>query len=363
MLWCYALGIRRKRDEKTLDVWFPQIHVGSDAPAEWAEVFSSVKSEGLFGCEAVSESWIQKISATSKTSIEREIEIFSKTPESVMAYAKTDVVWAGYRFSETVEITSAVGSVEEAYFRLQLISQRWVFPNQISLKGLFPILPNLAWSNIGPILPQEVIRERLKRRKNEFPLQISHLDKFPYLLDYHLPSGVRIADTAKVRLGAYLGEGCTVMPAGYVNFNAGAVGPSMIEGRISAGVLVGAHSDIGGGASIMGTLSGGNTRVISIGPQCLLGANSGTGISLGVGCTIAAGLYIYAGMKVSLFGRENEPIDLDGNRVPKGKNIVKALEVSGRDYLLFIQDSQTGEVLCKSNLKLIQLNEELHQNR
>ena len=197
---------------------------------------------------------------------------------------------------------------------------------------------------------------------NHQSVEVSHVDKFPYMVNYHVPSGVRIADSSRVRLGAYLGEGTTVMPAGFVNFNAGTLGNAMVEGRISAGVIVGKDSDIGGGASIMGTLSGGNDVVISIGKQCLLGANSGTGISLGDGCTIAAGVYVYAGKKVTLLNDSNEAIDIDGNAVPSGKNIVKAMALSGRDYLLFIEDSITGELICKPNSSVIQLNEALHKN-
>ncbi len=364
MLLIYALGLRRRRDEKTLDVWFPQIRVSSEGTSIWSEFVSEFKSDALVFSESVSENALKGfLEENPDSSLDRTLAIFFLMKKEVSEeYAKSDLIFFRYRFSEKIELNSSVESVEEAYFRLQMISQRVVLPNQVSLKGLFPILPNLAWTNRGPMFPQDVPLERLKTWGSVSPLQISHLDKFPYLLDYHLPSGVRIADTSKVRLGAYLGDGCTVMPAGYVNFNAGAAGPSMIEGRISAGVFVEHHSDIGGGASIMGTLSGGNTITISIGPHCLLGANSGTGISLGKGCTLAAGLYIYAGMKISLLGRENEPVDLSGYLVAKGKNIVKAVEVSGRDYMLFIQDSQTGEVMCKPNLKQIQLNEELHKN-
>lgn len=363
-LFIYGLGLRRKKDAKTLDVWFPHIRVSSEPDLVWSEFVSRLELDGSVLCEAVSEKSVKRfLEQSDEECFERILTIFFLTKKGVSEeYATSDLIFLGYRVGEKREIITGVESVEAAYFRLQMISQRVVLPNQISLKGLFPILPNLAWTNGGPMFPQDVPLERLKRWGSSSSLQITHLDKFPYLLDYHLPSGVRIADTAKVRLGAYLGEGCTVMPAGYVNFNAGAAGPSMIEGRISAGVFVDHHSDIGGGASIMGTLSGGNAVTIRIGPHCLLGANSGTGISLGTGCTIAAGLYIYAGMKISLLGRENEPVDLTGDRVASGKNIVKALDVSGRDYLLFIQDSQTGEVICKPNFKLIQLNEELHKN-
>ena len=177
-----------------------------------------------------------------------------------------------------------------------------------------------------------------------------------------MPSQVRICDGSRVRLGAYLGEGTTVMPAAYVNFNAGTMGNAMIEGRVSAGVFVGLGSDIGGGASIMGTLSGGNKDVISIGDKCLLGANAGAGISLGDGTTIAAGLYVYAGMKISLYNNTGSPINMNGDIVNEGKNVVKAKELSGRKNLLFIQDSQSGRVIARPNNKHIELNSQLHQN-
>lgn len=256
----------------------------------------------------------------------------------------------------------AVETAEEGYFKLQLISQRLVQPHGVNLAGVFGKLENLAWSNYGPIRLQDVDALRIEKLGCATPLSITHVDKFPYMVNYHIPSGIRIADAGRARLGAYLGEGTTIMPAGYINFNAGTEGNAMVEGRISGGVFVSKDSDIGGGASIMGTLSGGNDHIITIGSKCLLGANSGTGISLGYGCTIQAGVYVTAGMKVSLLDKHNNPVDIDGNHVEKGQNIVKAMALSGKDYLLFIQDSQTGEVICKPNTKIIALNEELHAN-
>lgn len=367
MALAFALGLRRRRKQQTLDVWYPQIQV--DTTFESHRLFQIIfelfqgTPEGLTGkCFWIEELVIQKILdrlapdfkdyATEVALLEAYLQFEPQSSD----YFQTDVVFYGrdiYTLEPLVE-------PEDAYFRLQLLSQRLVFPHQISLKNIFSTLPTLAWTNQGPMLPEEVGMRRLPTFLTSSPLQVSHLDKFPYLLEYHLPSGVRIADGACVRLGAYLGEGCTVMPAGYVNFNAGAVGPAMIEGRISQGVLVGKGSDIGGGASTMGTLSGGNNLPIVIGSACLLGANAGTGISLGKGCTIAAGLYIYAGMKIALQDDDGRGVDLEGTPVALGKNIVKALELSGRDYMLFIQDSQSGQVLCKPNRKLIQLNEELH---
>ena len=260
------------------------------------------------------------------------------------------------------DVHQNVQTPEEAYFKLHLLSHRCVKPHELNLSSAFTVLHNIAWTQKGPILPADLSQERLKSQLQGSPLVISHVDKFPYLVNYHIPSGVRIAAGSQVRLGAHLGEGTTVMPAGYVNFNAGTAGNAMVEGRVSAGVFVGNHSDIGGGASIMGTLSGGNDHVISIGENCLLGANAGAGISLGNGCTIAAGLYIYAGMKISLVNLQDEPVDLNGQKVDPGVNVVKASEVSGKDHLLFIQDSRTGQVICKPNAKTIRLNTELHSN-
>lgn len=368
-MWAYALGVRRHRQTQTLDVYYPTIHT-EEKPTKRTEVFFKVSglTPGETGLAILDELQLQKILeqiAPDFGPFQEDIDLIETylnfEPEKT-DYFQSDVVLYNFFAEPHDEKSQNIKSIEEAYFRLQLLSQRKVKPNEIHLRGLFGILPNLAWTNRGPRLLADVPKERLKSHYTENPLQITHVDKFPYLLDYHIPSGVRIADGARVRLGAYLGEGSTVMPAGYVNFNAGAAGPSMIEGRVSAGVFVEEGSDIGGGASIMGTLSGGNDLQVAIGPGCLLGANAGVGISLGKGCTIAAGLYIYAGMKVSLVDLKEEPIDLTGKPVEKGQNVFKAKELSGRDHLLFIQNSQTGEVICKPNLKSIELNEELHKN-
>jgi len=240
-------------------------------------------------------------------------------------------------------------SVPEAYLKLQLISHRLVKPHQTSLQGLFAVLPNVAWTSEGAIDLAELPARQLAARVQGRNLEVSSVDKFPRMTNYVVPSGVRIAHTARVRLGAYLGEGTTVMHEGFVNFNAGTDGPGMIEGRISAGVMVGAGSDLGGGSSTMGTLSGGNDIVISIGKDCLLGANAGTGIPLGDRCTIEAGLYITAGTQVTL---------KDESGAEAGT--VKARELSGKSDLLFRRNSRTGSVECLTNKSAIALNEELH---
>ncbi len=216
----------------------------------------------------------------------------------------------------------------DAYLRLHLLSLRLVRPHEVDLDGVFGVLPNVAWTSHGPVDPAALPAVRLRFRAAREPLEVHSVDKFPRMTDYVVPSGVRIADADRVRLGAYLGEGTTVMHEGFVNFNAGTLGTSMVEGRISAGVVVGDGSDVGGGASIMGTLSGGGKERISIGRGTLLGANSGVGISLGDDCVVEAGLYVTAGTRV---------------RLPDGA-VVKARELSGANGLLLRRDSQSGAV-------------------
>jgi len=216
----------------------------------------------------------------------------------------------------------------DAYLRLHLLSHRLVRPNAMNLDGIFGVLPNVGWTSLGPVAVSEIGAARQRALARGIHLDVRSVDKFPAMLDYVVPSGVRVADAARVRLGAHLAEGTTVMHEGFVNFNAGTLGPSMVEGRISQGVVVGAGTDIGGGASIMGTLSGGGTQVISVGQRCLLGANSGLGISLGDDCIVEAGLYLTAGTIVSL---------------PGGRQ-AKARDLSGQPGLLFRRNSVTGSV-------------------
>jgi 2,3,4,5-tetrahydropyridine-2-carboxylate N-succinyltransferase len=246
-----------------------------------------------------------------------------------------------------IELDKAPTSVADAYLRLHLLSHRLVKPHGLSLEGIFSILNNVIWTSHGPCAIAGFDQVRLKLRAKYGYLAIYGVDKFPRMLDYVLPEGVRIADADRVRLGAYLSPGTTVMHEGFVNFNAGTLGSSMVEGRISAGVVVGDGSDIGGGASIMGTLSGGGKEVISIGKRTLLGANSGLGISLGDDCVLEAGVYLTAGSKVLL---------------PDGK-IVKARELSGANSLLIRRNSQSGaiEALNKSGI-WGGLNSVLHSN-
>ncbi len=236
---------------------------------------------------------------------------------------------------EIVPVTVSIASLADppqdaydAYLRLHLLSHRIIRPHQANLDGVFGVLNNVAWTSHGPVDPASLPDVQHRLRAQGSPFSVFSVDKFPRMTDYVVPPGVRIADADRVRLGAHLADGTTVMHEGFVNFNAGTLGHSMVEGRISAGVVVGDGSDVGGGASIMGTLSGGGTAVISIGERCLLGANSGLGISLGDECVVEAGLYLTAGTRVTL---------------PDG-DVVKALELSGADNLLFRRNSQTGAV-------------------
>jgi len=233
-----------------------------------------------------------------------------------------------------IELDKPPASVSDAYLRLHLLSHRLVKPHGLSLEGIFSILNNVIWTSHGPCAIAGFDQVRLKLRAKYGYLAIYGVDKFPRMLDYVVPEGVRVANADRVRLGAYLSPGTTVMHEGFVNFNAGTLGASMVEGRISAGVVVDDGSDIGGGASIMGTLSGGGKEVISIGKRTLLGANSGLGISLGDDCVLEAGVYLTAGSKVLL---------------PDGK-VVKARELSGANSLLIRRNSQSGalEALNKS---------------
>jgi 2,3,4,5-tetrahydropyridine-2-carboxylate N-succinyltransferase len=248
--------------------------------------------------------------------------------------------------SEIARLADAPVDTHDVYLRLHLLSARLVRPNEINLDGMFGLLSNVVWTNYGPCVVDgfETARLRLRARG---PVTVYGVDKFPRMVDYVLPSGVRVADADRVRLGAHLASGTTVMHEGFVNFNAGTLGASMVEGRISAGVVVGDGSDVGGGASIMGTLSGGGKEVITLGQRCLVGANAGIGISLGDDCVVEAGLYVTAGTKVTL---------ADGA-------VMKARELSGTSGLLFRRNSTTGavEVVSRSGTG-IELNAVLHAN-
>ncbi len=245
-----------------------------------------------------------------------------------------------------IDLSAPPADASDAYLRLHLLSHRLVRPRGVNLDGIFGVLTNVVWTSAGPCAVEDFESTRMRLRADG-PLQVHGIDKFPRMTDYVVPSGVRIADADRVRLGAHLAEGTTVMHEGFVNYNAGTLGSSMVEGRISAGVVVGDGSDVGGGASIMGTLSGGGSQVISIGERCLIGANAGIGISLGDDCVVEAGCYVTAGTKVTL---------------PDGR-VVKALELSGGDHLLFRRNSVTGTVeVVPWRAGGVALNEALHRN-
>lgn len=250
-----------------------------------------------------------------------------------------------------LESDEAPSSTLEVYLKLHLLSHRLLKPHQVNLQGIFSLMPTVAWTSQGAIDFKELGPRQTRARLQGECLEVFAIDKFPKMSNYVVPSGVRIADTARVRLGAYLGQGTTVMHEGFVNFNAGTLGVSMIEGRVSAGVTIGENSDLGGGSSTMGTLSGGNNVIISLGRECLVGANAGVGIPLGDRCTIEAGLYVTAGSKVHL-------IDTSGAHV----KTVKARELADMSDLLFRRNSLTGAIEALSNKSAIRLNEELHKH-
>ena len=284
------------------------------------------------------ECWFHTLGIGTKSGVDKFPELLT-----------TDEIRKVKRVNLTLEIdlTKPAKDVADVYLRLQLLSHRIVKPHGLNLDGIFAILPNLVWSSVGPCEVATFNEVQPLLRAKHQSLVVYGVDKFPRMIDYVIPDGVRIADGDRVRLGAYLASGTTVMHEGFINFNAGTLGRSMVEGRISAGVVVGDGSDIGGGASIMGTLSGGGKEVISIGERTLLGANSGIGISLGDDCVVEAGTYITAGSKISL---------------PDGTT-VKAKELSGANNLLFRRNSQSGalEALPKSG-GWNGLNSVLHSN-
>ena len=289
-------------DDQVLDTWYPSPQLGEGASAP----------EGLEKLAGADEArWVRR-----------------------------DVV------ERVIDLDAGPADAADAYLRLHLLSHRLIRPHGCNLDGLFGVLANVVWTTAGPCAVEDFEVTRL-RLLSLGPVQVLGVDKFPRMVDYVVPSGVRIADADRVRLGAHLAAGTTVMHEGFVNFNAGTLGTSMVEGRISAGVVVDDGSDIGGGASIMGTLSGGGTEVISIGKRCLVGANAGTGISLGDDCVVEAGCYITGGTKVTL---------------PDGR-VVKGIDLSGSSGLLYLRDSVSGAILARPRAgKTVELNPALHAN-
>jgi 2,3,4,5-tetrahydropyridine-2-carboxylate N-succinyltransferase len=249
------------------------------------------------------------------------------------------------------DLQSAPTDTHDAWLRLHLLSSRQVKPHGINLDGIFGLLTNVVWTSAGPCAVEGFEETRMRLKGAGQHVSVYGVDKFPRMTDYVLPTGVRIADADRVRLGAYLSTGTTVMHEGFVNFNAGTLGASMVEGRISAGVVVGDGSDIGGGASIMGTLSGGGKTVISVGERCLVGANAGIGISLGDNCVVEAGCYVTAGTKVTVLDMDSKP------------KIIKASELSGANNVLFRRNSVTGVIEAVPwKGEGIELNADLHAN-
>ena len=314
----YAAGIATiTLDGTVLDTWFPSPRLGEPP---------SPGTRRLTGQEAAEELG-SGVAALLGPDEDRGVEVVA---------VRTGIA----------KLSEAPADAHDAYLRLHLLSSRLVQPHGQNLDGLFGLLSNVVWTSHGPCAVEgfEQVRLRLRARGQ---VTVYGVDKFPRMVDYVLPTGVRIAEADRVRLGAYLASGTTVMHEGFVNFNAGTLGTSMVEGRISAGVVVGDGSDVGGGASIMGTLSGGGKQVISIGRRCLLGANSGVGISLGDDCVVEAGLYVTAGTKVAL---------------PEGR-VVKAAELSGASGLLFRRNSTSGAVEAVPRTGTsVELNSILHAN-
>ena len=280
-----GIGLASMVDDQVLDVWYPQPGLGAE-PADVRGLDAGIDSDEIRGVQV-------RVVSTS-----------------------------------IANLAEAPTSTADAYLRLHLLSHRLVAPRTVNLDGIFGLLPIVAWTNRGAVAADRIADARLRGRAKGQHLTVYGVDRFPRMVDYVVPSGVRIADADRVRLGAHLAPGTVVMHEGFCNFNAGTMGTSMVEGRISAGVVVGDGSDIGGGASIMGTLSGGGTEVITIGAACLIGANAGVGLSLGDNCVVEAGLYVTAGSKVTL---------------PDG-TVVKAKAVSGASNLLFRRNSQTGAI-------------------
>jgi len=299
----WGWGLATVHSSGTLDVWYPAPALGepSDEPAPDALVPSSDDVRGT----------------------------------------RTEVV------RTVIDLDAPPADVADAYLRLQVLSTRLAQPRTINLDGLFGVLPNVVWTSAGPCAVEGFENVRAALRARHGHVTVFGVDKFPRMVDYVVPSGVRIADADRVRLGAHLAPGTTVMHEGFVNFNAGTLGTSMVEGRISQGVVVDDGSDIGGGASIMGTLSGGGTEVVRIGKRCLLGAEAGLGIALGDDCVVEAGLYVTAGTKVTL---------------PDG-SVVKARELSGQNGLLFLRNSLSGAVEVRGREgRTVELNDALHAN-
>jgi 2,3,4,5-tetrahydropyridine-2-carboxylate N-succinyltransferase len=339
----YAIALGSCTENKQHDIiecFYPQPIMAPNA--EWVGQLQSVLSMGPTA----------SVTRVPVKHLETVADLFESADYDMTAqFARLSIEGETELVLTLLEQDIAPDSVPAAYLKLHLLSHRLVKPHSTNIDGIFGVLRNIAWTNLGPIDMPELPEWQMATRARGQTLQVFSVDKFPKMVDYVVPSGIRIADSSRVRLGAYLGEGTTIMHEGFVNFNAGTEAASMVEGRITAGVFVHKGSDIGGGASIMGTLSGGGKTVISVGESCLVGANAGIGISLGDRCIVEAGLYITAGTKVSV-------VDPDtGNH-----SVMKAAALSGLSDLLFIRNSLTGAVECRANKTAVSLNAILHQN-
>jgi 2,3,4,5-tetrahydropyridine-2-carboxylate N-succinyltransferase len=314
----YGLATLAK-DGSILDTWYPAPQLAEGLQETGTQILSAAEAKAHLG-----ESFVK---ATGHCELRGVNVVAVKTSIATLAEPAKDT--------------------HDVFLRLHLLSHRLVKPHQANLTGIFGMLANLAWTSMGPCQLDQLESARLRARAARVVLDVKAIDKFPYMTDYVVPSGVRIANVDRVRLGAHLASGTTVMHEGFCNFNAGTLGASMVEGRISAGVLVDDQSDVGGGASIMGTLSGGGKEVISIGKRCLLGANSGIGISLGDDCVVEAGCYVTGGTRV---------------KMPDG-SVVKARDLSGQNGILFRRDSQSGAVQAIPRTESWgSLNADLHKN-
>lgn len=351
----YAIGIARlSKDGDVLDVWYPCPNIRNDSNSGTAAVLAkAVQHRSGNGTYVPSDGVLKDIEDTFGPFLKEDGHPNVKAIREIrsMAFERIHTLRPVVTFIADLGIPPE--TVEDVYLRLHLLSHRSVKPNSMNLDGIFKILPNVAWTSEGPVASADLDDRRYAARKCGSQLTVLSVDKFPRMVDYVVPSGVRIADADRVRLGAYLGEGTTVMHEGFVNFNAGTEGPdNMVEGRISAGVFVGAGSDLGGGSSTMGTLSGGGTERVSVGRSCLLGANSGIGISLGDRCTVEAGLYVTAGTVV-----------VDFREGLSGEKQIKARELSGQSDLLILRDSLNGRVIVRKNTKPNKPNVVLHTNQ
>jgi 2,3,4,5-tetrahydropyridine-2,6-dicarboxylate N-succinyltransferase len=319
-----GLATRTAATGKLLDTWFPVVAAG-DHVEEAAALAAALDHAGSTATLPLGPETLERSGIAADHPVARAVSTAVAVTGTPSTTGTVRVPVATF----VEDLATPPIDAHDVYLRLHLLSHRAIRPHGADLDGAFGLLPNVVWTDLGPCDPDGFEDLRLALAAAGQRIRVTSVDKFPRMTDYVVPSGVRIADADRVRLGAHLASGTTVMHEGFVNFNAGTLGASMVEGRISAGVVLGDGTDLGGGASIMGTLSGGGSEIISVGEGSLIGANAGVGISLGDGCVVEAGLYLTAGTKVTL---------------PDGL-VVKARELSGDDHLLFRRDSQTGRVV------------------